>query len=109
MSVLFTLIWLCCCCQLSMEFDFCVICSQSSMTGGGGGAVSLVAFNEMKDALIAINQLQAENLASLQRKADVSDLKAERAKADKDSKSRGSILRWRCWRRPCMALLGATG
>ena len=65
---------------------------QSSMAGGGDGAVSAVAFNEMKEAmeaLVAVSQLQADNLASLQRKADVSDLKAERAKADKDGKKSG--------------------
>ena len=46
-----------------------------------GGAVSSVAFNEMRgarDALISVNQLQAENLASFAKWADVSDLKAER-------------------------------
>ena len=65
---------------------------KSSMVGGGGSVISAEAFNEIKEtmsALVAVSQLQADNLASLQRKADVSDLKAERAKADKDGKKSG--------------------
>ena len=74
--------------------------------------VSVGAFNEIKEAmsaLVAISQMQAESLTTTQRKADVSELEDERALADKDGKSRGSILRWRCWRRPRIAWMGAVG
>ena len=65
--------------------------------------ISVEAFNEIKEAmgaLVAISQMQADSLISIQRKADVSELKAERTLADKDEKKVGSVLRWRCWRRP---------
>ena len=82
------------------------------MVGGGGSMISAEAFNEIKEAmsaLVAVSQMQADSLIHIQRKADVSELKAERALADKDEKRRGSILRWRCWRRPCMVWMGAMG
>ena len=82
------------------------------MAGGGDSVISVEAFNEIKEAmgaLVAISQMQAESLISIHRKADVSELKAERAVADNDGEKRGSILRWRCWRRPCMAWMGAMG
>ena len=66
--------------------------------------ISAEAFKEIREAmsaLVAVSQMQADSLISIQRKADVSELKAERALADKDGKKAGSILRWRCWRRPC--------
>ena len=66
------------------------------MAGGGGSVVSAEAFNEIKEtmsAMVAVSQLQADNLARLQRKADVSELKAERALADKDGKKAGTHTR----------------
>ena len=59
---------------------------------GGGSVISVEAFNEIKEAmsaLVAISQMQAESLISIQRKADVSESKAERALADKDGKKAG--------------------
>ena len=44
------------------------------MAGGGGSVMSVEAFNEIKEAmsaLVAISQMQAESLISIQRKADV--------------------------------------
>ena len=62
------------------------------MAGGGGSVISAEAFKEIKEAmsaLVAVSQMQADSLISLQRKADVSELKAERALADKDGKKAG--------------------
>jgi hypothetical protein len=59
---------------------------------GGGAVVSVAAFNEMKDSmaqLVNLAQLQANSVARLQREADVSKLKAQRAKSDKDGKRAG--------------------
>ena len=54
--------------------------------------ISAEAFNEIKEAmsaLVAVSQMQADSLIHIQRKADVSELKAERALADKDGKKAG--------------------
>ena len=62
------------------------------MAGGGGSVISAEAFKEIKEAmsaLVAVSQMQADSLISIQRKADVSELKAERALADKDRKKAG--------------------
>ena len=62
------------------------------MAGGGGSVISAEAFKEIKEAmsaLVAVSQMQADSLISIQRKADVSELKAERALADKDGKKAG--------------------
>ena len=63
------------------------------MAGGGGSVISAEAFKEIKEAmsaLVAVSQMQADSLISIQRKADVSEMKAERALADKDGiKGRG--------------------
>ena len=59
---------------------------------GGGEVVSVAAFNEMKSSmaqLLSLAQLQANSVARLEREADVSKLKAERAKSDKDGKKAG--------------------
>ena len=66
---------------------------QSSMAGGGGSVTSVEAPNETKGAmgaLVAISQTQAGSLVSIQREAGVSELKAERALADKDGKKAGA-------------------
>ena len=79
---------------------------------GGGAVVSLAAFHDMKDSmaqLVNLVQLQVNSVARLQREADVSKLKAQRAKSDKDGKKAGSIHRWRSWRRPCMAWRSVIG
>ena len=62
------------------------------MAGGGGSVISAEAFKEIREAmsaLVAVSQMQADSLISIQRKADVSELKAERALADKDGKKAG--------------------
>ena len=62
------------------------------MTLALASVISVEASNEIKEAigaLVAINQMQADSLISIQRKADVSKLKAERALADKDGKKTG--------------------
>ena len=59
---------------------------------GGGAEVSVAAFNEMKNSmaqLVNLAQLQANSVARLEREADVSKLKAQRAKSDKDGKKAG--------------------
>ena len=59
---------------------------------GGGAEVSVAAFNEMKNSmaqLVNLAQLQANSVARLEREADVSKLKAQRAKSDKDGKRAG--------------------
>ena len=59
---------------------------------GGGEVVSVAAFNEMKSSmaqLLSLAQMQADSVARLEREADVSKLKAQRAKSDKDGKKAG--------------------
>ena len=59
---------------------------------GGGEVVSVAAFNEMKGSmaqLLSLAQMQADSVARLEREADVSKLKAERAKSDKDGEKAG--------------------
>ena len=59
---------------------------------GGGAVVSVAEFNEMKSSmaqLVNLAQLQANSVVRLQREADVSKLKAQRAKSDKDGKKAG--------------------
>ena len=59
---------------------------------GGGAVVSVAAFNEMKDSmaqLVNLAQLQANSVARLQREADVSKLKAQPSKSDKDGPEKG--------------------
>ena len=54
--------------------------------------ISAEALNEIKEAMstqVAISRMQADSSISIQRKADVSELKAERALADKDEKKAG--------------------
>ena len=46
------------------------------MAGGGGSVISAEAFKEIKEAmsaLVAVSQMQADSLISIQRKADVSE------------------------------------
>ena len=59
---------------------------------GGGEVVSVAASNEMKSSmaqLLSLAQLQANSVARLEREADVSRLKAQRAKSDKDGEKAG--------------------
>ena len=79
---------------------------------GGSSVVSLAAFNETKvsmERLTSLAQLQTNNVARPQREADVSKLKAQRAKSDKDGEKAGFILRWRSRRRLCIAWRSAIG
>ena len=65
---------------------------QQSSMAGGGGAVSLEAFNALRESLelmVNVSQVQAENVARLERVAEVSELRAQRAKSDKDGKEAG--------------------
>ena len=65
---------------------------QQSSMAGGCAEVSVAAFNEMKNSmaqLVNLAQLQANSVARLEREADVSKLKAQRAKSDKDGKKAG--------------------
>ena len=58
-------------------------------------------------ALVATNQIQDEGLIGIQRKGDVSELKAERALADKDGEKTGVHTQMEVLEEALMAWMGA--